>query len=347
MAIPKKRVAHNSATSTRSQVVDDPFETKSDPIAVVAEDADRQFSSNAIKKANPIAEPDNSFSLPLATKAAGAEPGMDCPKPLVQSIPETGLTSSKINTDSIQINQLRSVSNPTEFDSSCQPIENTNDFATVKPAVESDGAGGVRPESSSFDSQASFYENLSQSIPEPDLLTSPQKISETAPSRNTIANQEIDKEPGRAMPKRKPQSEEVSAVHRVQPGDSFWTIAQLRYGDGRFFRALYLYNEKNVISFDNLPAGTRIDTPSQQVLIRLWPEHCPASKSQSIVTEDFAYHVTQAGDTLFGIAAQRLGQASRYLEILELNSHRLPNDVNHLTPLKPGIHVLLPAEQLN
>lgn len=348
---PKKLVAQNADSSTRSQVVDDPFETNSKPIGqpnvVVKENSIPQIGSTNVSKAGSFDKSNNSFSPLLTSNSAGDEPCMDCPKPLVQNIPETELADTKSNASSIHVNQLRSVSGPAELDAARQPLQNANDFATAKPAAKSEPVSDLRAESSSFDTQASFYENLSQSIPEPDLLTSPQEISQTNPSRQTIAKQEMGNESGTLLQPPKARSEEVPTVYQVQPGDSFWTIAQLRYGDGRFFRALYLYNERNVIGFDDLPPGTRIDTPSQQVLMRLWPEHCPASKPQSIATKDFTYHVTQNGDTLFGIAAQRLGQASRYLEILELNSQRLPNGVNHLTPLKAGIHVLLPAEELN
>jgi nucleoid-associated protein YgaU len=350
-AVPEKLIAHNSEMPKQSHVVDDPFVQKSQPVNKTIENfrtnSDQQIGSKVIEQSSPAFNPDNSFLPKSATNMAVADPDMVCPKPIVKSLPATGLGTPKIGTDSIQINQLRSVSSPAELDSASRPLETTTDFSTANPAVKSDAAGDFRPEPSSFGAQASFYEKLSQSVPEPDLLTSPQKIPGSEPSLETHAKLGSVNESVRSSPDRPVQPEAISAVYQIKPGDSFWTIAQLRYGDGRFFRALYLYNEKNVISFENLPAGTRIDTPSRLVLNRLWPEHCPALKSQSIANEDFSYHVTQDGDTLFGIAAQRLGQASRYLEIQELNSRRLPRGVNHLTPLRAGIHVLLPAAELN
>ena len=57
---------------------------------------------------------------------------------------------------------------------------------------------------------------------------------------------------------------------------------------------------------------------------------------------DHRFYVTEDGDTLFEIARQRLGQASRYLEIHELNRFRIPETANHLTPLGGGIELLLP-----
>jgi len=57
---------------------------------------------------------------------------------------------------------------------------------------------------------------------------------------------------------------------------------------------------------------------------------------------DERFYRTEDGDTLFEIARQRLGQASRYLEIYELNRFRIPEAANHLTPLGGGIELLLP-----
>ena len=57
---------------------------------------------------------------------------------------------------------------------------------------------------------------------------------------------------------------------------------------------------------------------------------------------DHRFYRTEDGDTLFEIARQRLGQASRYLEIYELNRFRIPETANHLTPLGGGIELLLP-----
>ena len=51
---------------------------------------------------------------------------------------------------------------------------------------------------------------------------------------------------------------------------------------------------------------------------------------------------TIEGDTLFDIARSKLGQASRYLEILELNRDILPKNITHMAVLKTGIELELP-----
>jgi nucleoid-associated protein YgaU len=53
-------------------------------------------------------------------------------------------------------------------------------------------------------------------------------------------------------------------------------------------------------------------------------------------------YLTQEGQTLFEIAANELGQASRYLEILEENRECLPDGVSGSTPLPANLTLLLP-----
>ena len=53
---------------------------------------------------------------------------------------------------------------------------------------------------------------------------------------------------------------------------------------------------------------------------------------------------TTAGETLFSIAAEQLGQASRFNTLLQLNRDILPKDANHLTRLKPGTRIIIPAQ---
>jgi nucleoid-associated protein YgaU len=69
------------------------------------------------------------------------------------------------------------------------------------------------------------------------------------------------------------------------------------------------------------------------------PDFAERDPSRSI---DNTKYTTLAGDSLFEISRQQLGQASRYLELLELNRSQLPPGVNHLTRLPAGIELNLP-----
>ena len=54
------------------------------------------------------------------------------------------------------------------------------------------------------------------------------------------------------------------------------------------------------------------------------------------------FYETKAKDTLFGVAQRELGQASRYVDLLELNRFRIPADSDHQTLLPTGIQLLMP-----
>ena len=135
----------------------------------------------------------------------------------------------------------------------------------------------------------------------------------------------------------------------TKAGDNFWSIAQSIYNDGRYFRALYKYNEPKVPDFDSLETGTIIGTPAKEDLVKLWPDLCPAAEAIQVAQNQNAtelqngpIYITRRGDTVFDIARQRLGQASRYSEILNLNQIGLGQEVSHLTPLEKGVRIVMP-----
>ena len=133
--------------------------------------------------------------------------------------------------------------------------------------------------------------------------------------------------------------------YTVQFGDSFWSIAQSVYDEGRLYRALYEYNRSTIGNYENLTPGATLNTPSRTELEKLFPELCPRDNQSAVVTDvDERIHVTKEGDTLFEIARQRYGQASEYLEIQKANTSRLGQDVTHLTPLPEGIRLILPMQ---
>ena len=152
-------------------------------------------------------------------------------------------------------------------------------------------------------------------------------------------------------------SVKVGKTYSTKTGDSLWTIAQAVYGDGRYFRALHEMNHDTLSLSESIPAGTQLMVSSIEEVRKNYPDLCPKqekkthSKDESVGANasrtsddglDHRFYRTEDGDTLFEIARQRLGQASRYLEIYELNRFRIPETANHLTPLGGGIELLLP-----
>jgi nucleoid-associated protein YgaU len=171
-----------------------------------------------------------------------------------------------------------------------------------------------------------------------------------ARSARTVTEPQPAREP--AQPTTKPGEPDDNS-YITKAGDSFWSVASKHYGDGRYFRALYEFNRQGMSTFDDLQAGTNIEIPDQESLRRQWPALCPietvkrdsnlmAKIENETKPESEHLYITAAGDTLFEIAAKKLGQASRYFEIMAINQRRLPSDVSHLAPLKAGLELVLP-----
>ncbi len=158
-----------------------------------------------------------------------------------------------------------------------------------------------------------------------------------APAAEKIAAEATD---GRPVITPRPMSIDDEGTYQTQEGDSFWTIAELKYGDGRFFRALYEHNRSMIEDFDRLTINTLIKTPSLDYLKLQYRNLCPPDQLASDSSR--RVYTTIDGDTLFDIARRSTGQASRYLELLKLNRDRLPMGANHLTRLPPDIQLMLP-----
>jgi nucleoid-associated protein YgaU len=126
-------------------------------------------------------------------------------------------------------------------------------------------------------------------------------------------------------------------------GETLFTIAQEVYGDGRLFRAIYELNRNAIPDPDKLEEGVRLQTPPMSELIQNLSDFVPQDLLPATDSE-FEY-VTSEGDTLFDIARQKLGQASRFDELIDVNRSRLSLDINHLSPLPAGMRIRLPVQQ--
>lgn len=139
--------------------------------------------------------------------------------------------------------------------------------------------------------------------------------------------------------------------YRVRPGDNFWTISQKAYGSGAYFKALEEHNRERFPYSDKLPVGEEVHVPPLRELEEKYPDLCPRPhgpgsqearaltvSNREAVSERRVYKV-QDGDTLFDIARDHLGKASRWNEIYELNRAQLGDDFNFLSP---GMELVLP-----
>lgn len=69
----------------------------------------------------------------------------------------------------------------------------------------------------------------------------------------------------------------VAGSHVAVAGDSWWTLAERAYGDGRLYRALYAWNRALDPRVTLLP-GTRLDVPPVDRLTAGWPGLVPAPR---------------------------------------------------------------------
>jgi nucleoid-associated protein YgaU len=143
-----------------------------------------------------------------------------------------------------------------------------------------------------------------------------------------------------------------SEDYTIRPNDSFYTISERVYGSGSYFKALEEHNRQRVPYSDRMRVGDVINTPRIEVLEEKYPDLCPkrraapAANAQSLLTSAGSHgipggkvYVVEQGDTLFDIARNELGKASRWSEIYELNRHRLGSDIDYLAP---GTELMLP-----
>ena len=82
-------------------------------------------------------------------------------------------------------------------------------------------------------------------------------------------------------------------------------------------------------------------TGSSRVVI---PSADVPTQSERTLNDTAIIYAVREGENLFDIARNELLQASRYLEILELNREHLPEDCTHLTPLPAGLKLRLPEQ---
>ncbi|MEX0866967.1 MAG: LysM peptidoglycan-binding domain-containing protein [Pirellulales bacterium] len=129
----------------------------------------------------------------------------------------------------------------------------------------------------------------------------------------------------------------------VRPNDNMWKISEQVYSSGAYFKALIQHNARWLENPQQLRIGDRVRTPSVAELAEKYPDLCPkvrraAGEGNRIATVGVSrqgptreYHVRDS-DTLFDIARFELGQASRWVEIYELNQDVLTEDFNYLPP---------------
>jgi len=138
----------------------------------------------------------------------------------------------------------------------------------------------------------------------------------------------------------------------IRQNDSFWTISLRAYGNGDYFRALYEANRADFPDPDELPIGAVVLVPELDDLRRRFPS-LSANRTVNLVSaqqppngltptaNSERTYIARKGDTLFDIARLELGQASRFVEILQLNQRTLGQGTERIPA---GMHLRLPID---
>ncbi len=129
--------------------------------------------------------------------------------------------------------------------------------------------------------------------------------------------------------------------------DTLFTYCERNYGDPQWFRAFHASLADQGLVFEKLGVGRVLRPPSRVELRQKYPDLVPEETSrgglapQTPLVEQGVY-VTTGTESLFDLSARLMGQASRYVELVELNADRLPQGGDYLTPLPKGVQLRLP-----
>ena len=137
------------------------------------------------------------------------------------------------------------------------------------PAAQMATTAGLVSSAELDPSQSRFTQPADDMPPAP-----PDRPAETAPPQPTS-----DSFPARFEPAPPRASEPpplaASPTYVTRPGDSWWSLAERSYGDGRLYRALFAWN-RAVDPRISLVPGTSIEIPPAERLQAAWPGLHPA-----------------------------------------------------------------------
>ncbi|MHC4663807.1 MAG: LysM peptidoglycan-binding domain-containing protein [Planctomycetota bacterium] len=124
--------------------------------------------------------------------------------------------------------------------------------------------------------------------------------------------------------------------YKVEPGNSFWTIAQKFYGDGNKWRKVFEANKDKIPTAEGLRAGMTIVIPDLESDAGVGA----AVSEAALVETGRKIHIVKRGETLSDIARQYYGNAN-YRPILDANADRIP-DKNRLSI---GVQLIIPDKR--
>ena len=149
-------------------------------------------------------------------------------------------------------------------------------------------------------------------------------------------------------------------MYKLGANDNYWSISQKVYGSGSYFKALDEHNRDRYPYPDKLRMGDVVQVPPVEELQQRYPDLCPRPRGAVAISGTVGSSGTGAtqvssrtglggrtylvkqGDTLFDIARDQLGKATRWVELYELNRDVVGDDCDRL---KPGVELRLPGNR--
>ncbi len=125
--------------------------------------------------------------------------------------------------------------------------------------------------------------------------------------------------------------------YTVRRGDSLWKIAKEQLGDGMRFREIVALNA------DVLQGRPSFIDPG--LMLRL-PSDAATVDAETTEPQTEETYIVESGDTLWGIADEKLGEGERYLEIFDASRQTVQADGQRLTDpnlIQPGWELSIPA----
>lgn len=158
---------------------------------------------------------------------------------------------------------------------------------------------------------------------------------------NKTADPAVSKRPvplSAGQPKTKISSSGVATdIHRVQPGDTFTSLAQGYYGDAKYAGFLRSSNPQ-LNGTARLTVGSMIKIPPRPTGPMLLAKQ-PKKRRVDVKSASQRFYTVKPRDSFYKIARDQLGDAKRWEELFELNKALVHGDARKL---QPGQKVRLP-----
>ncbi len=321
-------VGFTGSAPAGTQGFDDPFgPSVSTPAKLPTPDSNQNFAPRRPFKLSP--QEASEFKPTTTQKPMGTEP--NAPEEQTPTNPRNDLGGSGLNSNSFQPKVV--------MHSSSFQVQVLDEPGSQQPQIAS------AQENTERNTQFQQTNSIALSPSEHKPLTRAEDFASHSlhpprPLRSPTNAQVVTSAPSNIQPVIVTKTKDQYTIQKSN--ETLWAVAQDVYGDGRLFRAVYELNRNNIPNPEKLDLGTKLLTPPLEELVQNFSNHVP--RDLLPVAPSNSIHITAQGDTLFDIARQKLGQASRFNELIELNQGRLPQDISHLAPLSAGMKLDLPRQ---